>query len=68
MRDREKTNRKINRPIQTDGREHIVETDIQRETGGLIPPNRRDYMKVQLILHDEGFIVKDKRHGRLFGL
>jgi hypothetical protein len=43
-------------------------------TGGLIPPNGRYYLKVQLILHDKGLVVKDKRlfesrsDGRVFGL
>jgi len=43
-------------------------------TGGLILPNRRYYLKVQLVLHDEGLVVKNKRlfesrgDGRVFGL
>jgi hypothetical protein len=41
---------------------------------GLILPNRRYYLEVQLILHDEGLVIKDKRFfesrgdGRVFGL
>jgi hypothetical protein len=42
--------------------------------GGLIQPNGRYYLKVQLILHDKGLVIKDERllqscgDGRVFGL